>query len=153
MVHLVPGSVPPVYHTKWTPGDGNCMFSAFARGLNQDLKDHVLHPNILRGHAVYWMAGHSEWFVPFVSIPDGVDQHQAFKDYLKKMIQPGEWGDDLVLNALSQKHKVNVGVLKRRHNGGHMWTPSGDMVFGRKTFWLYLSNHHYENLLAPSQLL
>jgi hypothetical protein len=46
-----------------------------------------------------------------------------------------------------------VGVLKRRDNDRHMWAPSEDMIPGQRTFWLYLSGNHYENLLAPSQIL
>jgi hypothetical protein len=82
-----------------------------------------------------------------------VEQDQAFKDYLKRMSQPDAWGGELELKALSQKYKVNVGVLKRRDNDRHMWAPSEDMIPGQRTFWLYLSGNHYENLLAPSQIL
>ena len=153
MVHPVPGSVPPVYHTNWTPGDGSCLFSAFAKGLVQNHQGYVHPASVLRKEAVHWMGTYSELFLPFVSVPDGVEQDQAFKDYLRRMSQPDAWGGELELKALSQTYKVNVGVLKRRDNHRHMWAPSEDMVPGQRTFWLYLSGNHYENLLAPSQIL
>ena len=135
-----------VYATNSIAKDGNCMFSAFAMGLGDTLDT----PALVRKTAIRWMGSHSENFLPFISVGEE-GQVEAFRNYLQKMSQPGEWGDNLVLQALCKAYKVKVSVLKKRENGTMMWTHWGDSQWQR-CFWLYLANNHYENLY-PEELL
>ena len=135
-----------VYATSSIAKDGNCMFSAFAMGLGDTLDT----PALVRKTAIRWMGSHSENFLPFIPFEEE-GQVEAFRNYLQKMSQPGEWGDNLVLQALCKAYKVKVSVLKKRENGTMMWTHWGDSQW-QKCFWLYLANNHYENLY-PDELL
>lgn len=144
-VELVPGSIPPAYHTSWTAKDGNCMFQAIAIGLGppKEAAD-------VRRTAIRYMGTHTENFMPFIEVgPEGTQV--AFKNYLSKMSKSGEWGDDLVLTALCKSYKLRISVLKRRPNGTLFWTHKGDADHP-KCLWLYLTNNHYENLYSHKQL-
>ncbi|ORY30166.1 OTU-like cysteine protease-domain-containing protein [Naematelia encephala] len=139
-VHLVHQlqSCPPTYHTNWIKGDGNCLFAAFAKALGRGTHSEM------RSTAVHWIGDNQVDFIDFV--PGGHDQ--ALKKYLEKMSQQGVWGDYLTLGALCEAYKVHVHVLKRGHKGDFTWMEVGDKDKCKTEFWLYLNNHHYENLLG-----
>ena len=145
-VNPVMGSNPVAYHTNLILKDGNCMFRAFSIGLGNVLDG----PDDLRVAAIRWMGTHSENFLPFIAAGDRGQKH-AFKSYLDKMSQEGEWGDNLVLQALCQSYKVKVSILKQRDDSTLIWSHWGDSQW-EKCFWLYLSHNHYENLY-PEHLL
>ena len=145
-VTQVIGSNPVAYHTSAIKKDGNCLFRAFGIGLGDSLDT----PAIVRRAAIRWMGTHSENFIPFIASGEQ-GQQQAFKSYLDNMSQAGQWGDNLVLQALCKSHKVKVSILKQRENGTLMWSHWGDSQWER-CFWLYLNQDHYENLY-PEHLL
>jgi hypothetical protein len=144
-VSLVTGSNPPVYHTSWVAPDGNCMFSAIALSLGE-----TYTAAEVRKEAVRWMGSNSENFIQFIDAGQ-LGQDEAFKQYLVKMKQAGEWGDVLVLKAICQRYKVRISVLKCREDGSLLWNHLGARDHPR-CIWLYLRHHHYENLYPASQV-
>lgn len=144
-VDLVDDSIPPAYHTSRTAKDGNCMFEAIAAALGSSYS-----PTRVRKDAVRWMADHSENFIQFIEVGQ-TSQQSAYRNYLQRMKESGEWGDDLVLNALCQSYKLRISVLKKRRDGTLIWAHLGDNRH-TKCLWLYLSDNHYENLYCYDQL-
>jgi hypothetical protein len=134
------GSCPPSYQTKWTKGDGNCQFTAFARGLPSGQHGHLE----VRKAAISWMRTHPDEFVPFMSVD--------FNQYLVDMSKPGSWGDNYTLQAMCKAYKVYVIVHKVGDNGEGLWSDWGDKHGCQSVFWLYLRDYHYENLLHSNQI-
>ena len=127
--------------------DGNCMFSAFARGMRQQGG----HSG-LRARAVQWMRAHPGDFSQFVPQTGHTTQQQAYESFLEDMSKEGAWWDSLVLQALCKITMVQVFVLNETESG-RAWIDLGqDRGEGQTVFWLYLHNGHYENLLAESQV-
>ncbi|WVF65279.1 hypothetical protein IAT40_005849 [Kwoniella sp. CBS 6097] len=127
------------HRTRWTEGDGNCMFRAFTKALDNGKRTHEQ----VRTGGVQWMEENEEDYVHFV---DG-----QFQSYLDKMAEVGTWGDHLVLQAMCEFYGVDVHVLKV-DNEDFSWTHVGQVQNPKAAFWLYLKDEHYENLLADSQL-
>lgn len=143
-VHLVshvPGVpfVSRVYKTSWIPGDGNCMFAAFARAINRNLS-----PRDTRDAAVKTVEDNQDKYQGFL-----VGQPMLF--YLRNMSQPGTWGDNLMLQALCDTYSAHVYVLKRQ-GGTFSWHEAGDRDRASCAFYLSLESDHYENLVGHSQL-
>lgn len=135
-------------HTRWVKGDGNCQFSAFARAVGNG----VTHTSA-RNSAIQWIMSHPSDFAPFIERERGQSQSQALANYLQKMSQSGQWGDNLTLEAMTRSHKAYVLVLKRSDTGHMAWSRHGHRDSAVTLFWLYLANSHYEHLLHPTQLL
>ena len=121
------------------------MFEAIAAALGSSYS-----PTRVRKDAVRWMADHSENFIQFIEVGQ-TSQQSAYRNYLQRMKESGEWGDDLVLNALCQSYKLRISVLKKRRDGTLIWAHLGDNGH-TKCLWLYLSDNHYENLYCYDQL-
>jgi hypothetical protein len=140
------------FHTNWTPPDGNCMFHAIARAMGMGPSGHVQ----LRKDSIKWIRDHKDKYMPFVLQDVHVHGHnQAFNNYLSVMAQQGEWGDHPVLQALCDCKSLRMSILQKWTNGTFTWTHLGkpsNNVDRQKVFWLYLTDHHYENLLSIRQL-
>ena len=122
------------------------MFSAFAKGLGMDVSHHLM----VRSNCIRWLRLNKKRFLPYLVYgEEGPDQ--AWNTYLSQMSQPGEWGEDIALHGLQETYQVNLVVLKKE-NGVFIWTHVGETKAGLRTFWLYLENENYENLVTPSQL-
>lgn len=139
-------STPVSYKTRWTKGDGNCMFRAFARALGG-----LSHQEVRAG-GVRWMRTHPEDFVHSM-VDRGGGQEHALEEYLEKMSRDREWGDHHILQAMCVCYRAHVFVLKEGgQEGGQMWTEVGDRDISECTFWLYLKDSHYENLVDIRQI-
>ena len=136
------------YHTNWIRGDGNCQFAAFAKGFGNGRRTH----DEVRLAAVHWMRDNPGDFVPYVPILEGCSQDYSFRVYLEGMSKGGEWGDNLTLQAMCKVYKAYVLVLKVGQKGDMVWMQVGDIAKSQSVFWLYLNNHHYENLVDRTQV-
>ena len=85
-VVIVPGAVPPVYHTSFTAKDGDCMFRAIAIGLAPPKE-----AASIRRDAVRYIGTHTENFMAFIEV-GSEGQMVAFKNYLSRMNKSGETG-------------------------------------------------------------
>jgi hypothetical protein len=132
-----------LYQTQWTQGDGNCLFRAFARALEGGQRDH----SEVREGAVHWIRGHSSEFAPFIPA-----RYEGLDGYLVDMARDGTWGDNLMLQALCAKYEAEVWVYKEVDNGHRVWMLGGQGTNCQSTFYLYLSGHHYENLVGGDQI-
>lgn len=88
--------------------DGNCMFAAIVDQLELN-NDYSFSPKSLRQACVEHLRSNpnSEDGTHFEMFMDG----ESWSDYLNRMSQEGQWGDHLVLQALSQVG--NIGVVVR----------------------------------------
>jgi hypothetical protein len=140
-------STPTSWVTKWTKGDGNCMFRAFAKAYQSGQYSH----EDVREGAVHYIRTHEVDFVHFIENSSG--HGHAFRNYLDRMERDKEWGDHLMLEAMCQYYKAHVFVLSVNVIGGQSWAEVGTLVDAVSSFWLYHKDNHYENLLSGSQLL
>ena len=131
---------PLSWKTKWTAGQGDCQFIAFARAIGK-----VTHSEV-RQKAVSWMRTHPDEYAPFKP------PNLAYSTYLNRMAKPKAWGDNLTLQAMSMAYKAQVFVLKEGDNGEKVWLEGGKTDNPVSVFWVYLHQKHYENLLGQSQV-
>lgn len=82
-------------HVKRMPGDGNCLFHS----LSYPHGDH----RMVRACIVRHIAKNWHEFRHFVATEER-------RDYLRQMIRPGTWGDELVLRAFSDLAQRRVRV-------------------------------------------
>merc|ERR1712232_837272 len=80
-------------------GDGNCQFRALSLQLDGTEDNHAQ----LRARIVEQLGKESERYKDFV--------HEAYPDYLKRMAQSGQWGDNVTLQAASDMLGVDIRVL------------------------------------------
>lgn len=137
---------PAWYSTKWTPADGNCMFTAFGRAVG----GHQLDSSITRAKAVKWMANHQSDLESFLAA-DIDTTIQSIDQYISHMSQRGTWGDALALHSLCMCYHVYVRILKRDDSDHLIWLSAGDSSF-EKVIYLYLSGKHYENLIRAADV-
>ncbi|EJT47492.1 hypothetical protein A1Q1_03747 [Trichosporon asahii var. asahii CBS 2479] len=146
-------TVPSVYHSKWTPKDGNCMFHAVARGMG----GHLTHTQV-RLSTVNFMRRQPQDYVDF--FPSSVDnsehthssQLQALSKYLAVMARDSEYGENIILQGMCNLYKLGIVILKHTESGAWFWTTMGNMSSARKCFWLYLVGEHYENIFVATQV-
>lgn len=95
------GHVMDKYHAKAQPveGDGNCQFRALSQQLHGDQNYH----GDLRARVVEQLKTMPERYENFVLEP--------YTDYVTRMSQGGEWGDNVTLQAASDKLGRNIQVL------------------------------------------
>jgi hypothetical protein len=136
-------SVHQLFKTRWTKPDGSCQFGAFAKALQPGHRS----PHQVRTSAVFWMRDHPEDFAPFVT-----GGQEAWDKYLKDMIKPSTWGDNLTLQALCTVYRAYVQVLKEEEDGTRVWMEAGDRGHAQSMFYLFLKQSHYENLVDRSQI-
>jgi OTU domain-containing protein 3 len=85
---------------KRVEGDGNCLFRAFSDQLCGTEDEHWS----FRCQAADSLRANPDDFAPFVDL----DEFDSFDDYVASMACLGEWGDHLVVLALSRALRVNV---------------------------------------------
>jgi len=79
------------------------------------------------------------------------DEEWGQGDYLTRLSQDGTWGDNYMLQALCSAYKVYVQVYKVE-GVTRSWNKAGDCDNHDSSFFLYLKDSHYENLLVESQV-
>eukprot|EP01031_Cornospumella_fuschlensis_P030715 gene30715-37114_t len=79
-------------------GDGNCMFRCIGHQLYGDPERHLE----VRKHVLDCVESHQEHFEAFI------DDDETFSDYIDRMREPGEWGDNLELYAACMCYGVNI---------------------------------------------
>ncbi|XP_052286182.1 uncharacterized protein LOC127881955 isoform X2 [Dreissena polymorpha] len=128
------------------PPDGNCMFTAICDQL-QALNDMSYTPRTLREKAVIWLRDN-----PYCS-DDNKTHFQAFMEehwdsYLQRMIKNGEWGDHVVLRALSNLTGCTIKILNA-HGKMCTWTtlePSEMPDERREVILGLVGENHYTSL-------
>ena len=88
------------------------------------------------------MRGRQAEFIPFV--PGDI---RDFIKYCDEMSHLGTWEDNLTLQAMCAVYKAYVRVLKENQDGTRDWLDVGNMGQAQSVFYLYLKDHHYENLV------
>ncbi|EJT51342.1 hypothetical protein A1Q1_07434 [Trichosporon asahii var. asahii CBS 2479] len=138
---------PAYYRTRWTIGDGNCQFRAFAKAY--DGIDHIA----ARKAAVDYMFENFKQFEAFYADDEMEKQYGDFDMYLDAMAKQFEYGDQLTLAALAASYKVSIKVLHMSHTLDYEWVDGGDSDSGRviKLFF-NAGTKHYENLVAARDL-
>lgn len=148
MSRLVRLPVEPVYYrTRWTIGDGNCQFRAFAKAYGGI--DHIA----ARKAAVDYMFENFKQFEAFYADDEMEKQYGDFDMYLDAMAKQFEYGDQLTLAALAASYEVSIKVLHMSHTLDYEWVDGGDSDSGRviKLFF-NAGTKHYENLVAARDL-
>lgn len=155
---LNPFTIPPIdmlvrhkapsvwFSTKWTSGDGNCMFDAFARGFGDSLSKQSA-----RAGAIVWISENQELLVPFLAA-DEEHPYSSMEHYLTEMAKDKVWGDALALHGLALTFNVRVEVLKKSESGCYSWANAGTEDETLRKIWLYLEGNHYENLVGEAEV-
>jgi len=86
--------------------DGNCMFRSFGHQIFGDMKRHEEVRKLVCDH----MEKHRDHFENLWNFYPTVDNVKDFDAYLIKMRKPSEWGDQLMLLALSELFNKNVEI-------------------------------------------
>lgn len=133
------------YATRWTRKDGNCLFRAFARAFG-DIDHHTA-----RSRAVNHMRSNFARYEPFYSDDNHEVSYGDFSNYLNVMALDGEYGDQLVLQALSEYYSVTIRVLRRGDMDDYVWSETGTGI-GERMIRLYYFDRHYENLIANDEV-
>lgn len=139
-------TTPPLFHTKWVPGDGNCQFTAFGKAVG------VTSASEVRATAIRWLRDNELDMSPYVT-HHYRNRPQSYSQYVTRMSKDKEWGDNLTLHALCTVYHAHVTVLKRGDRGVVSYNVVGDIMEADYIFSLFLTGNHYENLLVASQLL
>ena len=137
--------VPPLYMTRWTRGDGACMFSAVIKAMGVN---HTMTHKDMRASGIRWMADHQDVYRNLM------EDNTSLEAYMARMSNDKEYGDHAILHAICQAHRLSIVILKVE-NGKPSWNQvsvEGDEP--DQVIWLYLNgdSEHYENLLVESQV-
>jgi len=79
-------------------GDGNCLFRAFSDQVYGTPEHHAL----LRNRCATYISSERDYFEQFVAEP--------FEDFVQRIQRPGEWGDDVEIEALSEIYDCRVEI-------------------------------------------
>lgn len=90
-------------------------------------------------------------YEPFYSDDDHEIAYGDFRNYLNAMANDGEYGDQLVLQALSEYYHVAIRVLRRGDLDDYVWSETGTGN-GERMIKLYYFDRHYENLIAHDEV-
>lgn len=141
MVRL--NTVPPLLHTQWIPGDGNCMFSAFANAIGTP---GISHKTVRRA-AIGWARQNKDFVEAFLTEEQG-----GIFQYLRSMAEQGTWGDHIMLRVLCSAYDVKVVVIKRMEDGRLEWNYVGEREEGDRYMPLWLAGEHYENMVTVAEM-
>ena len=83
--------------------DGNCMFRAMSFHLFGKQTRHLT----VRTNAIAWLKANMDILHAFAAQGDG---HFSADQYLDRMAKPGEWGDEIMLMAITQAYQVSIMV-------------------------------------------
>ncbi|XP_033758791.1 uncharacterized protein LOC117341070 [Pecten maximus] len=97
--------------------DGNCMFAAIVDQLELK-KDFTFSPKSIRFECLNYLRENpeSEDGTPYALFLDA----ETWEEYLTRMSQDGEWGDHMMLQAVSQVTKKHIQVI--HHDAERDWT-------------------------------
>lgn len=97
--------------------DGNCMFAAIVDQLELK-KDFTFSPKSLRFECLNYLRENpeSDDGTPYALFLD----NETWEAYLTRMSQDGEWGDHMMLQAISQVTKRHIQVI--HHDAQRDWT-------------------------------
>ncbi|OWF46809.1 uncharacterized protein LOC110455155 [Mizuhopecten yessoensis] len=97
--------------------DGNCMFAAIVDQMELK-KNFSFSPKSLRFECLNFLRDNpeSEDGTPYALFLDA----ETWDEYLSRMSQDGEWGDHMMLQAISQVTKRNIQVI--HHDAERDWT-------------------------------
>lgn len=87
--------------------DGNCMFRAMSYHLTGSQSLHME----VRKQAINWLKQNPDILLGFAAQGEG---HFSAPTYLANMARPGEWGDEIMLMAISQAYNVSILVSSGR---------------------------------------
>eukprot|EP00123_Amoebidium_parasiticum_P009577 comp19565_c0_seq1/m.22974 comp19565_c0_seq1/g.22974 ORF comp19565_c0_seq1/g.22974 comp19565_c0_seq1/m.22974 type:complete len:185 (-) comp19565_c0_seq1:122-676(-) len=124
--------------------DGNCQFRALAHQIygSQDFHQGV------RQALVNYMEAHSEMFSFYFDGPAG------FRAYLDRMQKPGEWGDEITLNAACNCFCVEIRVFTSSQSQSSWllkYVPNSASKNSRLCTLSYIEPIHY-NSVVPVQM-
>ena len=108
-------AVPSGLVTKVVPGDGNCLFSAFAVGYaGATGKETLLHHLQLRAELVQHYLKHIDTYSALwdKEMPDG-QPGSSFESYVEAVARPGTWCGLLELRALSRMYDTRITIVPR----------------------------------------
>ena len=123
------------------------MFAAFAKASNGTQTTHMA----VRRTAIDWAKNNTQFIEPFLPTDEDTVGNPV-KLYLAKMSMAGEWGDNLMLEALCRAHGVSVAVLKKLDEHRFTWMNAGEGGEEIRRIPLFLENHHYENLVTLGEV-
>jgi len=84
-----------------TRGDGNCQFRALSVGIYEREDRHAE----VRANIVQHLRENSERYFQFV------ESGEVFADYVNRISQDGQWGDEITLRAFVEYYSRGVRVL------------------------------------------
>lgn len=152
-------------------GDGNCLFAALVHQihfvkisserhnalvteLRQMIVDHIAdklddYKQILKGRLI-------EEDEQYDELKPEDEINADCKDFISKLLEPGEWGGSETMRATSEIFKVNIVVFIER---GELHFPCGfNETFGRSIFLAYrlggrLIHNHYDSVCSVKEEL
>lgn len=88
------------------PSDGNCFFHAVARGLQvmPGLKE-ITHEQV-RETGIRYLFKHTKEFEPFFD-----NQIETLYDYTVRMMNPGEWAEQVIVEAVMKAYDVKALIV------------------------------------------
>ena len=101
--------------------------------------------------AINWAKNNTQIIEPFL-LTDEDTVGNPVKLYLTKVSTAGEWGDNLMLEALCRAHVVSVAVLKRLGEHRFTWINAGEGGEETRRIALFLADHHYEKLVTLGEV-
>ena len=120
-----------------TVADGNCQFRALSYELFGTDEHHVK----VRTVAVAWLAEHGATYSGFVG------DEAEWWEYLGRMREPGEWGDELTLRAVSDAYGVVLHVItSERDYFNILYEPKVARPPNRHAFLAYVAPVHYSSV-------
>jgi hypothetical protein len=120
-----------------TQADGNCQF----RALSSELFGSDEHHLKVRTVAVAWLAEHGATYSGFVG------DEAEWWDYLGRMREAGEWGDELTLRAVSDAYGVVIHVVtSERDHFNIVYEPQEAKPPHRHAFLAYVAPVHYNSV-------
>lgn len=122
-------------------GDGNCQFRALSDQLFRDDGEH--HEEV-RAVVVEHLTKHSDDYAPYCAPLD-------INEYVRRMAQPGEWGDNITLQACADAYGVDINVLTSYMDAGFIEIqPSGGSQSSSspRSLWIsFFAEVHYNSIL------
>lgn len=80
------------------PGDGNCLYHCIAKSLD------ISYENV-RSSAIYELKRNKSEYIHFLE-----SEFESFDEYCNRHSQDGEWGDNLMIHAISKSLHANISI-------------------------------------------
>jgi len=119
--------------------DGNCLFRSFSDQVYGSPEHHML----VRDRCSKYIANERNYFEQFVAEP--------FEEFLARMQQPGEWGDDVEIQALSEIYDCRVEIYASyTHTLMRTFHEACDAKWPQPIRLQYVGRAHYNSLALRS---